>query len=85
MQFFVYALQSASGRIYIGQTCDLAARLEQHNRGKVLSTRAGTPWTLIKSESYPTRAAARYREFCLKRSRGARLRWLGLPNPEVSQ
>jgi predicted GIY-YIG superfamily endonuclease len=31
MAFFVYVLKNPDGRIYIGQTADLAFRLQQHN------------------------------------------------------
>ena len=76
--FCVYAILSKkSGRVYIGQTANVDARLLSHNRGHVRSTAADTPWVLIKRQSFSTRAEARWFEFCLKQSRGRRLRWLG--------
>jgi len=67
MPFITYILQSQkSGRLYIGQCSDLAARLHRHNAGSVLSTRQGRPWYLIFSEYYDTRAKAVRRERYLK-------------------
>ena len=77
--FCVYAIRSEkTGRIYIGQTVNLEARFRSHNRGYVASTATERPWTLIKQQSFSNRSEARWIEFCLKRSRGRRLRWLGI-------
>ncbi len=75
--FIVYAIKSIStGRIYIGQTNDPAARLLEHNRGNVSSTQYETPWQIIKTEAFDTRSQARWYEYQLKSSRGRRLKWL---------
>ena len=74
--FFVYAIQSASGRIYIGQTADVAKRLSLHNAGAVHSTKGDRLWVLFKIQEFDTREQARYFEWCLKRSRGKRKKWL---------
>ncbi|MBA3572599.1 MAG: GIY-YIG nuclease family protein [Pyrinomonadaceae bacterium] len=75
--FCVYAILSErTGRIYVGQSADVEARVRSHNRGRVGSTAADTPWILIKQQSFSTRNEARWFEFSLKRSRGHRLRWL---------
>lgn len=76
MDFVVYAIQASSGRIYIGQTQDLSQRLLHHNSGRVRTTRAAAPWSLVKYEVFPTRNEARYFEFSLKKSRGKREKWL---------
>jgi putative endonuclease len=77
MDFVVYALKSLkTGRIYLGQTEDLAARLERHNAGAVDSTREDRPWNAVAQEGFATREEARWLEYRLKRSRGARMRWL---------
>lgn len=76
MRFVVYAIQSSSGRIYIGQTQDLSQRLLCHNSGVVRSTCSDLPWSLLKHEVFLTRNEARYFEFSLKRSRGKREKWL---------
>ncbi len=76
MNVYVYAIQAASGRIYVGQTAKIPERLAQHNAGRVKSTKDDRPWGLLKTAEFPTREEARYFEWCLKRSRGKRLRWL---------
>ena len=76
MSFSVYAIQSDSGRIYVGQSQDVELRLQAHNRGLVASTKADRPWTLFKAVEFDTRERARFFEWQLKRSRGKRLKWL---------
>jgi putative endonuclease len=77
MDFVVYALKSLkTGRIYVGQTADLAVRLERHNAGAVDSTRRDRPWIAVAQERFATREETRWLEYRLKRSRGARMRWL---------
>jgi putative endonuclease len=75
--FCVYAIQSKmSNRIYVGQTCDLSRRLNEHNDGRVKSTKNETPWRILAVEFFHERAEARWCESCLKRSRGKRFEWL---------
>ena len=75
--FSVYAIQSEkTGRIYIGQTANMDARLRAHNRGHVLSTVADRPWIIVKQQLFATQREARWLEHCLKRSRARRLKWL---------
>ena len=67
MAYWVYVLQSDStGRYYVGQTCDLAARLARHTAGRAPATRNRGPWQLVYSEEQPTRQAAVARERQLK-------------------
>ncbi|MFA6042433.1 MAG: GIY-YIG nuclease family protein [Patescibacteria group bacterium] len=67
--FYVYLLRSKKDQsYYIGQTEDVDARLQRHNNGYVSSTRRRVPWVLVGFETYPTRSAARWREFELKNS-----------------
>jgi predicted GIY-YIG superfamily endonuclease len=59
--FVVYILQNPAGKFYVGQTADLAARLESHNadgatEGKF--TRKHGPWRLVHRENYATRSDA---------------------------
>ncbi|WP_136077851.1 GIY-YIG nuclease family protein [Pontiella desulfatans] len=75
--FVVYAIESYStGRVYIGQTQDIDARLRLHNLGRVKSTSKGGVWHLVALESFETRDQARWCETLLKRSLGRRLKWL---------
>ncbi len=73
----VYAIKSnTTEHVYVGQTTDLRRRLEQHNAGEVKSTKSGLPWLLVASEEFPNRSSARWKEFTLKHSRGARINWI---------
>ena len=76
-KFCVYAIQSElSNRIYLGQTDDLSRRLNEHNDGRVKSTKNEAPWKILAVESFHKRSEARWCESCLKRSRGKRFEWL---------
>jgi putative endonuclease len=57
--FFVYILEAEkSKRYYIGQTENLQERVNRHNEGKNLSTKAYIPWNLKWWKSYDTRSEA---------------------------
>ena len=57
--FWVYILYSeTTGTYYKGQTKDLDARVERHNKGYEEYTRKGSPWRLVWSTSVTTRAEA---------------------------
>ena len=69
--FFVYILRSAViGRLYTGSTADVQDRLRRHNAGESKATRHGIPWTLIRTETFATRAEAVRRERYYKTGRG---------------
>jgi putative endonuclease len=75
--FYVYAIKShLAGRIYIGQTENVTARIVSHNDGQVRSTKKDRPWDLIAIEGFETREAARWREHELKKSHRRRIRWI---------
>ena len=75
--FEVYAIRSfLSGRVYIGQTRDVAMRLQRHNSGFVKSTSRECPWQLIAMERVRSRDEARWIERKLKGSLGKRNTWL---------
>ena len=75
--FYVYAIRShLAGRIYIGQTENVTARIVSHNDGQVRSTKKDRPWDLIAVEEFETREAARWMEHELKKWRGRRIRWI---------
>ena len=76
-RYCVYAIQSEiTGRIYIGQTDLLQRRLDEHNKGRVKSTKSEIPWKLVAREYYKERSGARWAETSFKKSRGRRLEWL---------
>lgn len=65
---FVYILRCVDGSLYIGETSDLAWRVEWHNAGRASGfTRARRPVTLVHSETFADRIAAVTRERQLKR------------------
>ncbi len=65
--FYLYILYSQQfDRYYIGQSSDIDARLERHQKGYVKSTKAYRPWKLVYSESFHTRIEAVNRETYLK-------------------
>jgi putative endonuclease len=73
--FYVYILQNPEGKFYVGQTEDLASRMESHNdklgaAGKY--TRKNGPWELVWSEEHPHRASAMARERQIKSMKSAR-------------
>jgi predicted GIY-YIG superfamily endonuclease len=73
--FWVYVLENADGRFYVGQTNDLHRRLDQHNElpaadGKF--TLKNGPWALVWSESHSSRASAVRRERQIKAMKSAR-------------
>jgi putative endonuclease len=66
-QYFLYILRCCDGRLYVGQTSDLAARLAAHNDGKGAAfTAARRPVSLIYFEGYSSRREAMQRELQVK-------------------
>ncbi len=73
MAYTIYILQSESyGRLYKGMTEYIAARLRQHNAGKVKSAKAFAPWEVVHTESYSSTERARTREKYFKSAAGRR-------------
>ena len=65
--FYVYIIHSQRmQRYYVGSAEIVEKRLQEHNAGKSTSTRAGIPWELIHTESFPTRSEAMLRERKIK-------------------
>jgi putative endonuclease len=90
--FWVYILYSEStGRYYKGQTEDIGARVDRHNKGYEKFTKKGIPWTLIWSTSVSTRAEALKLEKKLKNlSRNKLVQFIskyteGCAGPDVPQ
>jgi len=69
--YYVYVLFSKKdGKLYIGYTPDLKARIKKHDSGYVLSTKNRRPLKLIHYESYKERLDAKRREQFLKGGKG---------------
>jgi putative endonuclease len=65
--FYIYVIYSQTlQRYYLGSTEIVEKRLQEHNSGKSLSTRAGIPWELIHTECFETRSEAMLRERKIK-------------------
>jgi predicted GIY-YIG superfamily endonuclease len=73
--YFVYVLENAVGRFYVGHTGDLARRVSEHNDplapGVKFAPKNG-PWRLVWSEELPNRASAMIRERQIKAMKSAR-------------
>lgn len=64
----VYILESQKNfRYYIGSTDDINKRIQEHNVGKVLSTRNTRPWIVKAFIKCGTIAEARSSEYRLKK------------------
>lgn len=71
MYYYVYVLLSEKDNLfYTGYTSDLKNRLEQHNAGKVFSTKNRTPLKLIYYECCLNQQDATRREKYLKSGNG---------------
>jgi len=76
-RYCVYAIKSTvTDRIYIGQSNCLERRLQEHNYGRVKSTKFEIPWDLFALEYVEHQARARWLERSLKKSKGMRSKWL---------
>ena len=65
--FYVYILRSRiKERFYIGHTADYVKRLNEHNRGKVKSTKAYLPWEIVHLENFDNKSDAFKREMLIK-------------------
>ena len=73
--FTVYVLQNEKGKIYIGQTEDLQARMRRHTLQAKSKRTSYTyknhgDWRIVYTEEYPTRQEAIKREKQLKTAAG---------------
>ena len=69
--FYTYVLKSTSDeKLYIGWTNDLRNRIEEHNSGKVSSTKNRTPLELVYYEACLSREKSIQREKQLKTGYG---------------
>jgi putative endonuclease len=66
--FYFYVLQSHKDNdLYFGYTKALKRRVQEHNNGKVDSTRSRTPLELVYYEAYKSKEDACERERQIKR------------------
>lgn len=73
MFYYIYILQSEKDSyFYTGYTFDLKNRLDDHNRGKVLSTKFRRPLHLVYFEGCLSQKDALHREKYLKTAWGKR-------------
>ena len=72
---WVYVIQSEKDLwTYTGHTNDVKRRLQDHNRGKMKSTRHHSPFKLIHTEEFSSRSEAMMREKFLKSGKGRQIR-----------
>ena len=65
--YYVYLLRSNKDKkFYIGYSNNLKLRLEEHNKGKVVSTKHRRPLQLVYYEAYNSKDLAADRELKLK-------------------
>ncbi len=65
--YAVYILRSLKdNKLYFGSTINLKKRLNEHNLGKVFSTKSRRPFELVYCELYKSEKDARIREKNLK-------------------
>jgi putative endonuclease len=65
--YYTYILVSESkGKLYIGQTNNVQARVLRHNKSKNFSTKNRGPWKLIFSKEFESRSEAMKFEKYLK-------------------
>ncbi len=67
---YVYVLQLANKKLYVGSTQDLRRRIKEHTAGKVPFTHPFLPVQLVYYEAYLENADARMREKYLKTGNG---------------
>lgn len=81
IMFYTYVLKSKkSDKLYIGYTSNLAQRLEEHNQGLNLSTKAYIPWENVYYEACLNENDAKRREEYLKTTQGGRMLKIRLKN-----
>jgi putative endonuclease len=70
-RYYTYVLRSERDEhVYIGFTSDLRKRVDEHNKGKVRSTKSRRPLSLVFYEEYEDKTLGRKREIFLKSGQG---------------
>ncbi|OHA88721.1 MAG: hypothetical protein A2653_00270 [Candidatus Zambryskibacteria bacterium RIFCSPHIGHO2_01_FULL_43_25] len=69
--YYVYILKSeADKKLYIGYSANLKKRFQEHQDGRVRSTKPRRPFELIFYEAYKSRLDAKRREKYFKTDKG---------------
>lgn len=68
--WYVYFLQLNNGDVYVGSTNDLRRRVDSHERGQVISTKAHRPIALKSYVAVKTETIARDLEHYFKSGSG---------------
>ncbi len=69
---FYVLLSEKDNRTYVGSTNDFERRLNEHQNGKVISTKHRTPFKVLFTEEFETLREARKRELYYKSGAGRR-------------
>lgn len=65
--YYIYLLKSRKdNELYTGYTSNVDRRVQEHNKGQVVSTKLRGPFELIYSEGYKSEEDAKVREKNLK-------------------
>ncbi len=70
--FFVYIIQSSSGKNYIGQTNNLTDRLNRHNSDRSTYTKNKGHWELVVAVNLDSRSEAVLLEMKLKKMKNSK-------------
>jgi putative endonuclease len=79
MSFYIYIIYSEKlDKYYTGSSQNILIRLnDQHNAGRVISTKPGIPWVLRYKEVFETRIEAVRRETQIKKKKSRKyIEWL---------
>jgi len=78
MKGLAYIIYSEKwNQYYVGSTQNIGNRLEQHNLGKNVSTRGGSPWVVKHTEELESPREAAKREHLIKKKKSRKyIEWL---------
>lgn len=68
--YYVYIIKLKNGKLYTGSTRDLRKRINNHNQGKIISTKAFRPVKLVYYSAFKSKTKAISFELYLKTGSG---------------
>lgn len=68
--YYVYIIKLKNGKLYTGSTSGLKKRIDNHNQGKIISTKAFRPVRLVHYLAFRSKAKAIAFELYLKTGSG---------------